>query len=155
MFSVRIYQRIVRFHIRIFPLFQLDGYLLFDSSNKIFESFLKPCQNILQIFYKKFGNILQSFSQPTNLYYIFKASIFINRKLNISQNISDMYGLSVNKYMHIVNGNRGHNYKIAMWNCRRGLVDLNGLPSEKFTEILHFVQLRQPHLFCIVEFDWL
>ena len=61
--------------------------------------------------------------------------------------------MDVNKYMKIINGNRSKGYKIAMWNCRRGLVDSNNLPSEKFTEILKFIESRSPHLFCIVESD--
>ena len=53
----------------------------------------------------------------------------------------------------MVNGNKNRGYRIAMWNCRRGLVDKENLPTEKFTEVLNFIDSKRPHLFCLIESD--
>ena len=55
--------------------------------------------------------------------------------------------------MKMVNGNIKRGLKIAMWNCRRGLVDSENQPTHKYTEILNFIQTKSPHLLCIIESD--
>ena len=62
-------------------------------------------------------------------------------------------GLGINKYMKMINGNKKSGLRIAMWNCRRGLVDHENQPTDKYTEILNFMQAKSPHLFCIIESD--
>ena len=64
-------------------------------------------------------------------------------------------GLTINKCMKIINGNwnKRKGYRICMWNCRRGLVDSEGLPSEKFTEVIQIIQSKHPHLQCLIESD--
>ena len=51
------------------------------------------------------------------------------------------------------NGNREKVYKIAMWNCRRGLIASDGQTTDKFSEVLNFIQSKEPHLFCLIESD--
>ena len=70
--------------------------------------------------------------------------------MNVSHNFR---GMSINKYFKMVHGNGRKGFNIALWNCRRGLLSEDGLPSEKFTEILNFLQSKHPHLFCLVELD--
>ena len=53
----------------------------------------------------------------------------------------------------IINGNRRIvGYKIAAWNCSRGLVQ-DGF-SNKHAEIKQFIQLRKPHCFAVIETDF-
>ena len=62
------------------------------------------------------------------------------------------YGLSNNKIQKIINGNRRIiGYKLALWNCSRGLIQ-DGF-SSKLEEIKQFVDLKKPHCFAIIESD--
>ena len=59
-------------------------------------------------------------------------------------------GPSINKFQKIINGNRRSvGYKLAMWNCGRGLVQ-EGF-SVKFHEIKQFLETKRPHCFGIIE----
>ena len=61
-------------------------------------------------------------------------------------------GLSINKFQKIINGNRRSvGYKLAVWNCGRGLVQ-EGF-SVKFHEIKQFLETKGPHCFGIIESD--
>ena len=62
---------------------------------------------------------------------------------------------SVNKICHILNGNRNNlkGYKIAAWNCGRGLMSNNGIKSVKVTDIKLFIQNYNPGCFGIIESD--
>ena len=60
---------------------------------------------------------------------------------------------SVNKIQKIINGNRrAVGYRLAMWNCGRGLVQQDGF-STKFYEVKQFLQNKKPHCFGIEETD--
>ena len=60
------------------------------------------------------------------------------------------YGLSINKIQKIINGNRRVvGYKLAMWNCSRGLVQ-DGF-SNKLVEIKQFIELKKRHCFAVIE----
>ena len=62
------------------------------------------------------------------------------------------YGLSINKIQKIINGNRRVvEYKLAVWNCSRGLVQ-DGF-SNKLVEIKQFIELKKPHCFAVIEAD--
>ena len=61
-------------------------------------------------------------------------------------------GLSINKIVKIINGNKKQTgYKIALWNCGRGLLQNDG--TGKLTEIQQFIEINQPHCFGVVESD--
>jgi len=47
---------------------------------------------------------------------------------------------SLNKLAHSINGNRKNGYHVAVWNCRRGLIDKDGNPTSKFTNIKSYLQ---------------
>ena len=62
-------------------------------------------------------------------------------------------GLSINKLQKIINGNRRSNgYKLAVWNCGRGLVQ-DGF-SVKLNEIKQFIEAKRPHCFGVIESDF-
>ena len=76
------------------------------------------------------------------------------RKVQNSFYLNSFYsGYTINECMKMINGNQKRGYNICMWNCRRGLVDENGFPSEKFDEMVNVFQSKQQHLFCLVESD--
>ena len=86
----------------------------------------------------------------------------MNFKLNIRNN-QDFYRSisfcwshsisSTNKIQKIINGNRRIiGYKVAAWNCSRGLVQ-DGF-SIKHAEIKQFIQLKKPHCFAVIETDF-
>ena len=59
-------------------------------------------------------------------------------------------GLSINKIQKIINGNRRIiGYKLAVWNCSRGLIQDDF--SSKLVEIKQFINTRKPHCFGIIE----
>jgi hypothetical protein len=62
-------------------------------------------------------------------------------------------GCSGNKLQKIINGNRRSiGYKLAVWNCGRGLVQEDF--SHKFSEIKQFIESKKPHCFGIIESDF-
>ena len=62
-------------------------------------------------------------------------------------------GLSTNKLMKIINGNRNKGYNLGVWNCRRGLIDGNGDASYKVSEVKSFIQRKHLHMLCLIEAD--
>ena len=61
-------------------------------------------------------------------------------------------GLSTNKLQKIINGNRrAVGYRLAVWNCGRGLVQ-EGF-STKLHEVKNFLQRKKPHCFGVIESD--
>ena len=61
-------------------------------------------------------------------------------------------GLSVNKMVKIINGNKQQKgYKLALWNCGRGLLQCDG--PGKLAEVKQFIESKRPHCFGIVEAD--
>ena len=60
-------------------------------------------------------------------------------------------GLGINKYTRMVNGNGQSSYNIALWNCRKGLLDADNNASEKMTEVKNFLSDQKLHLLCLVE----
>ena len=77
-------------------------------------------------------------------------SIVIVRKATISWSYS---GVNINHIMHSLVGNKKIGYKIASWNCRRGLLDQDGYPSDKVTDIELYLQKHKLHMFGIIESD--
>ena len=62
-------------------------------------------------------------------------------------------GLSNNKLQSIINGNRRSlGYKLAIWNCERGLIGAAG-PSSKLQDIKNFIENKKPHVLGIIETD--
>ena len=62
-------------------------------------------------------------------------------------------GLSSNKLAHILNGNRGRSYNIGMWNCRKGLVDRENLPTTKINDVKDFLRSNDLQVMCLIESD--
>ena len=58
-----------------------------------------------------------------------------------------------NKFMHTLSGNRRLGYRIAMWNCRKGLLKQDNSASEKVTDIKSLLQKHDLHLLGVVETD--
>ena len=77
------------------------------------------------------------------------SNILVLKSASVSWSYS---GVSNNKLMHALNGNKNNGYKIAAWNCRRGLLK-DGSPSEKVTDIEMYLQKHQLHMFGIIECD--
>ena len=58
-------------------------------------------------------------------------------------------GLSTNKLQKMINGNRrAVGYKLAVWNCGRGLIQ-EGF-SVKLNEVKHFLRNKRPHCLGII-----
>ena len=62
-------------------------------------------------------------------------------------------GVTNNKLIKMINGNRRQGYNIGMWNCRRGLIEGEKRSSTKMTEVIHFLQSKKLHILCLVEAD--
>ena len=62
-------------------------------------------------------------------------------------------GESINSIMHALFGNKKIGYRVAAWNCRRGLLNSNGSQSSKITDIKLYLQKHQLHMFGIIEAD--
>ena len=61
--------------------------------------------------------------------------------------------LNLNKLMHILFGNRRLGYRIAAWNCRKGLFLQDKSPSEKLSDIKYLLQRHDLHLLGVLESD--
>ena len=62
-------------------------------------------------------------------------------------------GTCNNTLMHSLSGNRKIGYKVGMWNCRKGLLNPDGTPSTKMTDIPLYLEKHKLDLFGIVESD--
>ena len=62
-------------------------------------------------------------------------------------------GLSSNKLAHMLNGNRCRSYNVGMWNCRKGLVDKENLPTTKINDVKDFLTSNDLQVMCLVEAD--
>ena len=61
------------------------------------------------------------------------------------------HGVGQNKLQKLINGNRRSlGYKLAVWNCGRGLLSNN---SSKLIEIKQYIEKHKPHTFGIIESD--
>ena len=59
---------------------------------------------------------------------------------------------SCNSLNHALVGNRKRlGYKLAFWNCRKGLIDKLDHDTPKLIDIKRFVEKHQPHIFGIIE----
>ena len=64
-----------------------------------------------------------------------------------------LYSLHVNLLMKITNGNGRSCYRLASWNCRKGLICGNKLPTTKMTEVKMFLYEMNLDLLCVIETD--
>ena len=61
-------------------------------------------------------------------------------------------GLSINKMLKIINGNRRNKgFKLAVWNCGRGIITDDG--PDKLADIQEFIDSKRPHCLGIIESD--
>ena len=78
----------------------------------------------------------------------------ISAKVKWGKGLKFIGGTNINKVMHAQNGNkRNLGYKIAAWNCNRGLLKSGDQDSDKLTEIKLFIEENKPHLLGIIESD--
>ena len=82
----------------------------------------------------------------------------ITQPSNISSTTSTIswsYCCQTNALQHSLNGNKRRlGYKLASWNCNRGLVKhVDGMDSDKLVDIKLFINEHKPHLFAILEAD--
>ena len=61
--------------------------------------------------------------------------------------------ISSNKLAQIINGNRRMGYNLAMWNCRRGLLNSDNNASSKMTKVTDFISKYKIHMLCLIESD--
>ena len=52
----------------------------------------------------------------------------------------------------MIHGNIG-GYNLGVWNCRKGLIDVNREPTCKFEEVKEFILKRRLHMLCLIETD--
>ena len=74
-------------------------------------------------------------------------------KVEIMKGLYSM-GLGINKYKRMTNGNGRSSYNIALWNCRKGLLDAENRASEKMTEVMKFMDEQKLHILCLVESEF-
>ena len=73
----------------------------------------------------------------------------------IATSINWSYCCKTNQLQHSLLGNKRQlGYKLASWNCNRGLVHrVDGMDSDKLVDIKLFIEKNKPHLFGIIETD--
>ena len=59
----------------------------------------------------------------------------------------------MNSLLHALFGNRQIGYRVAAWNCRKGLLNPDGSQSNKITDIQKYLQKHQLHMFGIIASD--
>ena len=64
-----------------------------------------------------------------------------------------LQGLSTNKLVHMLNGNRNRSYDIGTWNCRKGLVDKENLPAAKINDVKDFLGTNDLQIMYLIEAD--
>ena len=101
----------------------------------------------------------------SNTYYMpcsSPSSIITMEKMNTTADIVNSpitflrwsHSIQTNGLCHALTGNRRHlGYKLALWNCRKGLLGDNNFDSNKFIEIKLFIEKHRPHTFGIIESD--
>ena len=72
---------------------------------------------------------------------------------NICRFVLSYAGNNINSIMHALLGYRSIGYRIAVWNCRRGLLNSDGSPSNKINDIKLYIQKHNLHIFGIIESD--
>ena len=109
------------------------------------------CQPMLQT-HSKLGGIY------TPLFKIGKYSPIIKGRYSLNILLGPLFGLkatggeNINEIMHAQNGNkRNLGYKIAAWNCNRGLLTAKDNESDKLVDIKVFIEENKPHLLRIIE----
>ena len=69
-----------------------------------------------------------------------------NKNLNISPTLP-YPNLTINAYFRMINGNRGCNYNIGIWNC---LVHRENQATYKMVEVKQFIEEHNLHFLCLV-----
>ena len=64
-----------------------------------------------------------------------------------------LFSRSINWLMKMINGNGKNNYRLATWNCRKGLINSEKLPTSKVVEIKNFLYEMNVSLLCVTETD--
>ena len=62
-------------------------------------------------------------------------------------------GLSNNELLKIINGNINRGYNLGAWNCRKGLINGNGVASFKLDEVKEILNKKKLHMMCVIETD--
>ena len=122
-----------------------------------FESNLPKRIPRLIIFLCLTFSIVNQFHYQSNIKNVKSSKLVGKQNDDYNQSISKLSwaysGLSINKIQKIVNGNRRSvGYKLAVWNCGRGLVQQGY--SIKLNEIKQFIEAKKPHCFAVIESDF-
>ena len=84
----------------------------------------------------------------------FNSNVYKIIKTDTNHGISWSYaGSCTNSLVHAIVGNRKIEYKVASWNCRRGLLTKDGSPSQKVTDIMLYMQKHNLDALGIIESD--
>ena len=86
---------------------------------------------------------------------VLRHSSFENGMIATSFTLNWSYTVpNISSLNHSLYGNRNRlGYKLAFWNCRKGLINKNGCSSAKVVDIKRFVVKNKPHVFGIIETD--
>ena len=119
---------------------------------KIFSvMILMLCTNMVIL--NKISNLNHNHNNDNSHNHCVKLSHFEGYRNYRSSTVLGWTGLSVNKIQKIINGNRRSvGYRLAVWNCARGLVQ-DGF-SHKLHEIKQFITEKKPQCFGIIESDF-
>ena len=102
-------------------------------------------KNLIQ--YIKYSN-----SNPNRIVQTNRTELVIRKESSVG--ISWSYSSkSMNSLLHALFGNRQIGYRVAAWNCRKGLLNPDGSQSNKITDIQKYLQKHQLHMFGIIESD--
>ena len=78
--------------------------------------------------------------------------IYFKKKVNSGISWSYVTG-TTNNLVHAITGNMRLGYRVAVWNCRRGLLTPGGSPSCKVTDIQLYLEKHQIETFGVIESD--
>ena len=77
---------------------------------------------------------------------------FFNSLTTATAFVSWSHCIKTNALCHNLFGNKRRlSYKLALWNCRKGLLGDSNFDSNKLIEIKQFIQKHNPHTLCIIE----
>ena len=81
-------------------------------------------------------------------------NILITTRIRNCQSFSwPFLGMTLNMIMRMVVGNRKLGYNLGVWNCRKGLVDVNNESTNKLMDVKLLLQQHDLHVLGLIECD--
>ena len=147
-----------KFQLILIYILPSQTYILFQELQIQYKDsyFVKIWVYILTDMYKtifvRYSKKLRTFDEKNQFGQILCDEDRILMLRNLTSCKWSLPGLDINKILKIIHGNgRQTGYKIAVWNCGRGLfADWN---QSKLNEIQQFIENKRPHCFGIIEAD--